>query len=245
MDYFNNDNMSLSPDSSRQDYASIRQREEVQAKFIAQVFTWMAIALGITAFVAMLVVSTPLAYLILNFPMLIILSIVEVGLVWYLSANINKISANTVTTMFIVYSVVNGLTMSLYFVIFTGSSVAGVFFLTAGMFATMAMYGYKTKKDLTQVGNLAMMALVGVIIASFVNIILRSNALYWIISYIGVIIFVGLTAYDTQKLKARAYSASLSDEHYVKTCIMGALDLYLDFINLFIYLIRIFGKRRN
>jgi FtsH-binding integral membrane protein len=245
MDYFNNDNMSLSPDRSRQDYASTRQREEVQAKFIAQVFTWMAIALGITAFVAMLVVSTPLAYLILNFPMLIILSIVEVGLVWYLSANINKISANTVTTMFIVYSVVNGLTMSLYFVIFTGSSVAGVFFLTAGMFATMAMYGYKTKKDLTQVGNLAMMALVGVIIASLVNIILRSSALYWIISYIGVIIFVGLTAYDTQKLKARAYSASLSDEHYVKTCIMGALDLYLDFINLFIYLIRIFGKRRN
>ena len=154
--------------------------------------------------------STPLAYLILNFPMLIILSIVEVGLVWYLSANINKISANTVTTMFIVYSVVNGLTMSLYFVIFTGSSVAGVFFLTAGMFATMAMYGYKTKKDLTQVGNLAMMALVGVIIASFVNIILRSNALYWIISYIGVIIFVGLTAYDTQKLKARA-TVLLSD----------------------------------
>lgn len=140
------------------------------------------------------------------------------------------------------YSVLTGMTFSIYFLAFTAASIASTFFITAGTFAVMSVYGYFTKSDLTKWGNLFLMALIGVIIASIVNIFLKSETVYWIATYAGVLIFIGLIAYDTQKIKALVYTED--NEHTQKLAICGALSLYLDFINLFIMLLRIFGQRK-
>jgi len=147
-------------------------------------------------------------------------------------------------TVFMVYSILNGLTMSVIFLVYTSSSISTTFLITAGTFGAMSLYGYYTKKDLTSIGNMAMMALIGIIIASIVNIFLQNEMMYWIISYLGVAVFVGLTAYDTQKLKEIGSRGFANEEGMEKIAILGALTLYLDFINLFLFLLRIFGDRK-
>ena len=160
-----------------------------------------------------------------------------------ISAAINKLSLTTATLLFVLYSVINGATLSFIFAIYTMSSIASVFFITAGTFAVMAVIGYTTKKDLTSMGKILFMALIGIIIATIVNIFLKSTGLQMIVSYLGVLIFVGLTAYDSQKIKQMLLMAPDAGEGAQKIALLGALSLYLDFVNLFIYLLRIFGRR--
>lgn len=172
------------------------------------------------------------------------LLILELVLVGTLSGAIAKMSATTATAVFCLYSILNGLTLSCIFFVFTQDSIAMVFFITAGTFAAMTAYGYFTKKDLTKIGNILFMALIGLIIASVVNLFLKSEMLYWISSYVGVLIFVGLIAYDTQKLKQLNVIGNEGTDEDKKEAIIGALVLYLDFINLFLFLLRIFGRRK-
>jgi FtsH-binding integral membrane protein len=171
----------------------------------------------------------------------------ELGLVFYLSARINKIQAGTATGLFIGYAALNGLTLSMIFLAYTAESIAGTFFITAGMFGSMAVYGLVTKRDLSGWGSFLFMGLIGVIIASIVNIFLKSSSLYWAISLIGVFVFGGLTAYDVQKIKKMGEDGIMEqgEEMVKKGAIMGALALYLDFINLFLMLLRFFGGSRD
>ena len=171
------------------------------------------------------------------------LIIVEFALVIGITAAINKLSLTTATLMFVLYSVINGAMLSSIFMIYTMSSITSVFFITAGTFAVMAFIGYTTKTDLTSMGKILIMALIGIIIATVVNIFLKSSGLEMILSYLGVLVFVGLTAYDSQKIKQMLLMAPDAGEGAQKLALLGALTLYLDFINLFIYLLRIFGRR--
>ena len=215
--------------------------------FIRSVYNWMAIGLGITGFVAYYVANTEsLRQLIFGNKILFFgLIIAELGLVIAISARIQKMQASTAMALFVLYSALNGATLSLIFLIYTASSITSTFFICAGTFVTCSIYGWTTKRDLTSVGGFMTMGLIGIIIASVVNIFLRSSAMYMIISYIGVIVFVGLTAYDTQHLKNMAMTQPDGLEAGVvrKGAILGALKLYLDFINLFLMLLRIFGNR--
>jgi len=217
-----------------------------QAVFITKVYNWMALALFITGLVAYFTATTPsLMTAILGSKILFFgLIIGELALVIYLTRSINKLSRNTAIGAFLLYSVLNGLTMSVIFLAYTSNSIATTFYITAGTFAAMSFYGYTTKRDLTSIGNMAFMALIGIIIASVVNIFLQNEMMYWIISYLGVAIFVGLVAYDTQKLKEIGSRGFVNEDNMEKTSIMGALSLYLDFVNLFLFLLRIFGDRR-
>ena len=223
------------------------QQEQVQAAFISKVYGWMSAALLITGVVAMWAASTP-AVLTTIFPgesmlRFYLLIAAEFGAVIYLSARINKMSAETAGIVFILYSILNGLTLSVVFLVYTSSSIASTFLVTALTFGVMSAYGYTTKKDLTSIGNLAFMALIGLIIASVVNIFLHSEIMYWVITYAGVLIFVALTAYDTQKIKRMA-AFDDGEEVAKKKSILGALTLYLDFVNLFLYLLRFMGDRK-
>lgn len=219
-------------------------KAEASSIFLAKVFNWMAIGLGITGVVAYFTATTGLAVTITSSPLFMILIIGELGLVFYLSARINKMQAGTASSMFLLYSVLNGLTLSVVFLAYTGSSIAATFFITAGMFGAMAIYGLVTKRDF---GSFLFMGLIGVIIASIVNIFLKSEGLYWVISMIGVLVFVGLTAYDIQKIKkiGEAGIMQQGEAAITKGSIMGALALYLDFINLFLMLLRFFGGSRD
>ena len=209
-----------------------------------KVYVWMSLALVITGFTAFFVASTPsLASLIFNSGLIWVLAIAELALVWGVSAAINKISLTTATLLFTLYSVLNGATLSIFFFAYTMSSIATVFFITSGTFGAMALYGYFTKKDLTSMGSILFMALIGLIIASLVNIFLKSSGLYMVVSCLGVLIFAGLTAYDSQKIKEMMLAAPDAGEGMQKVALLGALSLYLDFINLFIYLLRLFGRR--
>jgi FtsH-binding integral membrane protein len=172
------------------------------------------------------------------------LLIMELVLVWGLSAAINKLPAVLATLIFLFYAALNGVTFSVIFLVYQLGSIAYTFFITAAMFGAMSVFGYVTKIDLTKVGGFLMMGLVGLIIASVVNIFVASSTLDWLISYIGVFIFVGLTAYDTQKIKNMSMNVESASEEGNKASIMGALALYLDFINLFLLLLRIMGRRR-
>jgi FtsH-binding integral membrane protein len=217
-----------------------------QAIFMNKVYNWMALALLITGFIAYYAASsaslmeTIVSSRILFFGLLI----GELALVVYLTSAINRLSQSAAITVFLLYSALNGLTMSVIFLVYTTGSIASTFFVTAGTFGAMSLYGYTTKKDLSSIGNMAIMALIGVIIASIVNWFLQSEMLYWIITYLGVAIFVGLTAYDTQKLKEIGSRGFADQENMEKMSILGALTLYLDFINLFLFLLRILGNRR-
>ncbi|CAB1068474.1 Inner membrane protein YbhL [Olavius algarvensis Delta 1 endosymbiont] len=215
--------------------------------FIRSVYNWMAIGLGITGFVAYYVANTEwLLQIIFGNQILFFgLIIAELGLVIAISARIQKMQASTATALFVLYSALNGATLSMIFLIYTASSITSTFFICAGTFVACSIYGWTTKRDLTSVGGFMMMGLIGIIIASLVNLFLRSPAMYMIISYIGVIVFVGLTAYDTQHLKNMAMTQPAGVEAAVvrKGAILGALKLYLDFINLFLMLLRIFGSR--
>ncbi len=218
----------------------------VQADFIRRVYNWMALGLAVTAIVALYAVNSGLIFTLLGNPMVMLLLIVgEFGLVIALSAAIGRFQSSTALFMFFAYSFLNGLTLSTIFLIYTKASIANTFFVTAGTFAAMSLYGYTTKRDLTSMGSFLMMGLIGIIIASFVNFFFRSPAFYWLITYAGIAIFVGLTAYDAQKIKEMAYAGFAGSEDERKGAVIGALRLYLDFINLFLLLLRIFGRRSD
>ena len=163
----------------------------------------------------------------------------------YLSARINSISFTKATVMFIIYSILNGATLASIFLVYTMSSIASTFFVAAGTFGVMALYGYITKSDLTRIGNICLMALIGLIIATLVSMFWQNSMLQMIITYVGVILFVGLTAYDSQKIKRLLTADSIEvTEETQKIALLGALTLYLDFINLFLYLLRLLGDRK-
>ena len=222
-----------------------QQVQTIQATFINKVYAWMCLALTVTGFIAFRTAQSEalLGLIFGNSIILIGLIIFELGIVFWMSKNITNISSNMAIGLFMLYSALNGLTLSAILLVYTASSIASTFFITAGTFGAMSIYGYFTKKDLTSWGNLLFMALIGLIVASIVNIFWASSTMYWIITYAGVLIFVGLTAYDTQKIK-NMYAASDTGELIGKKAVMGALTLYLDFINLFIMLLRLFGQRR-
>jgi FtsH-binding integral membrane protein len=211
-----------------------------------KVYVWMTLALAITGFTAYGVATSPgiLQAIYGNQILFWGLIIAEFALVIGVSAAINKLSLPVATLMFVAYSIINGALLSYIFLAYTSSSIATVFFITAGTFGAMAIVGYTTKTDLSSMGKYLLMALIGLIIATLVNVFfVKSTGFELILSYAGVLIFVGLTAYDTQKIKQMLMQAPDADETAQKYALLGALSLYLDFINLFIYLLRIFGKR--
>ncbi|MBO5855254.1 MAG: Bax inhibitor-1/YccA family protein [Alistipes sp.] len=216
------------------------------SSLIKSVYMQMAAALSITGLVAYFLSQSVAFWQILaeNMSLIWVIFIAQIGLVIWLSARITKMSMTSATLLFILYSVLMGVTMSTIFMVYTMGSIASVFFITAGMFLAMSLIGYFTRLDLTRLGSLLFMALIGVVIASVVNIFLGSETLYWIISYVAVVVFVGLTAYDTQKIKEMLAEYGQADEMGHKLALYGALTLYLDFINLFLYLLRIFGDRK-
>ncbi len=211
-----------------------------------KVYVWMTLALVLTGITAYGVASSPsLMMTIFQTPAIMWgLIIAELAIVIAISAAINRLSLTTATLLFVLYSVLNGATFSLIFAVYTMSSIANVFFITAGTYGVMAAYGYFTKRDLSSWGRLLLMALIGLIIATLVNVFLvKSSGFDLILSYAGVLIFVGLTAYDTQKIKQMLAMQTDMGEGAQKVALLGALSLYLDFINLFLYLLRIFGRR--
>jgi FtsH-binding integral membrane protein len=227
---------------------SAERQWDVSAAFpvlMRKVYVWMTLALVITGFTAYGVATSPgIQQLVFgNSIVMWGLIIAEFALVIGVSAAINKLSLTMATLMFILYSVINGALLSSIFLIYTASSIATVFFITAGTFGAMALVGYTTKTDLTSMGKILFMALIGLVIATLVNLFVKSSGFTLILSYVGVLIFVGLTAYDSQKIKQMMLQAPDAGEGAQKLALLGALTLYLDFINLFIYLLRIFGKR--
>lgn len=218
-----------------------------QSVLFRNVYTWMTLALVITGAVAMYMAKsmTLLSMIMQNSLLFWGILIAELGVVWYLSACIHRISFTSATLLFILYSILNGATLSMIFLIYTMSSIATTFFVTAGTFGVMALFGYVTKKDLTRLGSLCFMGIIGIIIASLVNIFLQNSMMEMIISYIGVLLFVGLTAYDSQKIKRLLMQDGVEiNETTQKIALLGAMTLYLDFINLFLYLLRILGDRK-
>ncbi len=222
-------------------------RQDASTIFLAKVFNWMAVGLGITGVIAYATEASGLTKVIVASPLFIILIVAELGMVFYLSARIAKIKAGTASALFITYAVLNGLTLSVIFLSYTKTSISGTFFITAGMFGAMAAYGLITKRDLSGWGSFLFMGLIGIIIAMVVNIFLKSPMMYWVISMAGVLIFTGLTAYDVQTIKKMGEQGIMEQGEAMikKGSIMGALKLYLDFINLFLMLLRFFGGSRN
>lgn len=232
---------------TRQVQISAEEAAEVQARFFAQVYGWMAAGLGLTGGIAMFASTSPeLIEFVFGtrfvFLGLIILELVIVG---FLSARIFDWSLGKVQAAFVGYAVLNGVTLSCVFLAYTSSSIASTFFVTAGTFGVMSLFGYFTKADLSGWGKLLSMALIGLVIAMVVNLFLHNSVLEIVTSFIGVLLFVALTAYDTQKLKQLALlGVTEGEEMSNKASILGALTLYLDFVNLFLFLLRIFGRRR-
>ena len=229
---------------------AISREQELDAQLafpalMRKVYVWMSLALVITGLAAYVVATSPvlLNAIFSNSIVFWGLIIAELVLVIGLSAAINKLSLTTATLMFVLYSVVNGATMASIFLVYAASSIAQVFFITAGTFAVMAFIGYTTKSDLTSIGKISLMAVIGLIIAGIVNIFVQSSMFSLIISGIGVLVFVGLTAYDAQKIKQMLMTAGDTGEGAQKLALLGALSLYLDFINLFLYLLRLLGRR--
>lgn len=219
---------------------------KVKNTFLSRVYGWMTLALvisGVTAFLAT-TNETIIRLTIGNGFGFLILAVAELALVWWLTASIHKISSGAAFFAFILYSVLNGVTLSSVFLVYKIESIFMVFFISAGMFAAMAVYGTVTKSSLSSFGKYFAMALVGIIIASLVNFLLRSPMLDWFLSIITVVLFTGLTAYDAQKMLAVSNNAS-DDEVFKKVSVIGALELYLDFINIFLAMLRLFGRRRD
>jgi len=215
--------------------------------FIRSVYNWMAIGLGLTGFVAYYVANNDtIRSVVFGNPLIFYgLIIGELAMVFFLIARVQKMQASTATALFVFYSALNGVTLSFIFLVYTQTSITSTFFVCSATFVACSIYGYTTKRDLTSIGGFMTMGLIGIIIASVVNIFIRSSAMHMIIGYVGVLVFVGLTAYDTQKLKTMALSqpADVGAATVRKGAIMGALTLYLDFINLFLMLLRILGNR--
>lgn len=220
------------------------------AAAMKSIYLKMALALTVTGFVAYFLgaaapgqISAYNSYFLTHGWLQILLIVAEFGLVIGISAGIQRLSSPAASALFYLFAVVNALTLTPIFVIYTQTSIAKTFFITAGTFAAMSIYGYTTKADLSKFGKILMMALIGLIIAMIVNIFTKSSTFDWIISILGVLIFVGLTAWDTQQMKRLAESIPASEMGRLAT--IGALNLYLDFVNMFIFLLRIFGGRNN
>jgi uncharacterized protein len=223
--------------------ASTAETQERVRSFFRSVYAWMFGGLLVTSFAALWVVQSPAMQQIVlgNRAMPWILFLAEIGLVMYLSFRITKMSAGAAAASFLVFSLLNGLSLSVIFFVYTAGSIFQAFVTAAGMFGAMSLYGMLTKRDLTSWGSFFFMGLIGIVLSSVVNIFLKSSALSWTISIIGVFVFLGLTAWDTQKLKSYATVPELREN----LAVFGALSLYLDFINLFLFLLRIFGGRRD
>jgi uncharacterized protein len=221
--------------------AQLRQRS-----FLSQVYTWMTAGLLVTSAVAAYTASAPsVLNLLYGNPFTIwLLFIAQIGLVIGLSARIDRLAPFTAVALFIGYAALNGLTLSAIFLVYTSTSIAQAFLATAATFLVMSLYGATTKRDLSTVGNLLVMALIGFIIGSIINLFWANSALYWLLTYLGIAIFIGLTAWDTQQIK-RMSQQVFDDITARRVAIIGALKLYLDFINLFVLLLRIFGSPRE
>ena len=218
---------------------------EATRKFLLNVYNWMAMGLALTGVVAYGIANSSAVNTIIGNPVIYFgLFIAQLAVVMGLTFAINKIPSGVAIGAFFLYAALTGLTFSVLFLVYTGGSIAATFFICAGMFAGVSIFGYVTKMDLSKFGTYFFMALIGLIIASVVNIFLKSNTLNWIISYVGVIIFVGLTAYDTQRIKKMSQMTDFDSEQGKKGAVMGALTLYLDFINMFLFLLRILGNKK-
>ena len=230
--------------------------DEGLRKYMLQVYNYMSSGIFLTGIISLLLFKlsvvmspdgsielTPIGNALYNSALMWIVMLAPLGVVFYMSFGIRKMSASKAQTTFWIFAALMGASLSSIFLVYTGASITRVFFITAGTFGAMSIYGYTTKRDLTKLGSFLMMGLIGIIIASVVNIFMKSTMMYFVISILGVLIFVGLTAYDTQKIK-NMYLVSDSGEIMGKKAVMGALTLYLDFINLFIMLLRLFGQRR-
>jgi FtsH-binding integral membrane protein len=222
-------------------------RQEASTVFLAKVFNWMAVGLGLTGLTAFVTSQTVLARVVIGTPLVFVLMIAVIGLPIYLQVRINKLTASRATGFFVAYSIVMGMFLSSIFLMYTATSIAATFFITSGMFGAMAVYGLVTKRDLSGMGSFMFMGLIGIILASIVNIFLHSSALHWTISVIGVLVFVGLTAYDVQRIKTIGEQGIMEQGESAirKGAIVGALALYLDFINLFLMMLRFVGVARD
>jgi len=228
------------------------QKAQVQVRvnsFVRSVYNWMAIGLGITGVVAYGVANSPgVREIVFGAPLVFFgLIIAQLVMVFMISARIQRMQASTATMLFIVYSALNGATLSSIFLAYTQSAITSTFFICAATFTACSVYGWTTRRDLTTMGGFLTMGLIGIVIASVVNMFVQSGAVSTIVSYVGVLVFVGLTAYDTQDIKNMALSQpdDIDAGAVRKGAILGALKLYLDFINLFLMLLRIFGSSRD
>ncbi len=222
-------------------FLQTQPHEAVFSTFIQRVYQWMAMGLALTALVAFLTASNATLLRFLFSGGMWLFFLVELGIVIWLTSSVQRISPQAAVLGFLTYATINGITMAGIVLYYTAASISSTFFITAVTFGGVSVYGWVTKQDLTSVGSFCGMVLWGVIIASIVNIFFHAPAFYWILSYVGVAVFIGLTAYDTQKLKAIHQSTADAPE---QLAIFGALMLYLDFINMFLFLLRIFGRRR-
>jgi uncharacterized protein len=220
--------------------------ESAQQRFVTKVFWWMAVALATTGGISFYIMASPalLATVLRSPGTIMALVVAELGLVIALSAAIQKISAAVATALFFLYAAFTGVTLSVVFAVYTMESLATAFFASAGTFVAMGIYGLATRRDLTSVGNLAFMGLIGIIIASLVGVFFPSSMINTVTAYVGVLVFVGLTAYDAQKIKRMGPLLAEGSEAEQKGAILGALRLYLDFLNLFLMMLRILGRRR-
>ena len=228
-------------------YTSTASRPAAFAVLMRDVYAWMALALSLTGLMAMFVVQQPQLLQLIFFNRFVFygLLLAEVGLVMYLSVYLMEMSFAKAGILFVLYSILNGATLSCVFFVYTTESIAVTFFVTAGMFGALALLGTFIKRDISSFGRFLYMALIGLIIASVVNLFFASSTLYWITTYAGVFIFIGLTVYDTKKIRELLYLyGEERNEESMKMALIGSLQLYLDFINLFLYLLRIFGRRR-
>ena len=220
---------------------------DMESGFINRVFGWMTVGLAVTGIVAYEMSGDFGQWIVRSFPLFLTLLLVQLGLVLFLSAAIRKISPTAAFFCFMLYALLNGVTLSVIFRVYTPGSIAQTFFAAGATFGVMGLYGWLTRRDLTSLGSFCLMALVGLIVASLINLFVRSSRFEWFISFAGILVFVGLTAYDTQKIKrlATAIGNGAVDENDARrVAVIGALQLYLDFINLFLYLLRLFGRRK-
>jgi len=231
---------------------AISERTQAQIRvnaFVRSVYNWMGIGLALTGLIAYYTSGNEtIMRLLFGNPLLLMgLLIGELALVFMISARIGKLQPSTATGLFLFYAALNGLTLSCIFILYAATTITSTFFICAATFAACSIYGWVTKRDLTGMGSFFFMGLIGIIIASIVNLFIKSSAMSMIISYIGVLVFVGLTAYDTQKIKNMALTqpADVSAGAVRKGAILGALTLYLDFINMFLFMLRIFGGGRD
>jgi FtsH-binding integral membrane protein len=233
-------------DSSLYTYQNPELIAETQRNFIRKVFGWMFLGLLVTAAASFFMLANPAlmqAMLASRWAWLILL-IAEFGLVIFLTAAIRKLTPATAALSFLAYAVLNGVTLSVIFLIYTSASITQTFLICASMFGIMSLFGFTTKRDLTSLGSLLFMGLIGVVLAGLLNLFLRSSVIYWGVTIVGILVFIGLIAYDTQKLKKMSLSIGAEGQMESKASIIGALMLYLDFINLFLLLLRIFGRQK-